>query len=130
MSTDTIILNLFDLGLKPYYPLDKDFTSTFQVKCAFFYGDRDWMGRICGKGPKQIVKESGNQITFDIINDSGHHVEICNPQDLVSKLLMRSGIYNSKYQFEMTKKNSTKIKFKLLGEQLLDKLNVDEIQVK
>ena len=29
MSTDTLLLNLFDLGLKPYYPLDKGFTPNF-----------------------------------------------------------------------------------------------------
>ena len=74
------------------------------------------MGRICGKGPRKIVKESNKGITLDIINDSGHHVEICNPHDLVSKLLMRSGLYEDDFKIEMMIKETTTSNFKLIGE--------------
>jgi len=134
MPTDKVILNLFDIGVKPFYPLDLDRKTQktsyfcFDVECAFFYGDRDWMYRICGNGPKSIIRRSKGKYTLDILNDSGHHLEICNPYDLVSKILMRSGIYREDFKIEMKFKKKTKNKYKLMGEQLLDKMKVHTIK--
>lgn len=67
------------ISLESYMP------STVKCPIHFYFGDQDWMD---SSGAKRLIKNnkipSGS--TFDIISNSGHNINLDNPNELAANI--------------------------------------------
>lgn len=80
-SGEFSINQILDQGLYALSPLCDRLRD---VKTVFLYGDRDW---IFPDGAEQNSKFNSSPIICEIVSNSGHHLYLDNPDELVNKVL-------------------------------------------